>query len=128
MALYVNGKKVFNSLVVDGGKDYFESWIITNNTTTMSVHNEYNNDGSLSSCSVYSQGGNVTQVEGDMNIRIGSDTGWKWQMTATADMIYKVYDVVNGTLSELRTATNGTVVLSNVDMTGNITYEIRRYS
>lgn len=126
-----DGVDGYAEVTVDGagdGIDYFESWIITNNTTTMSVHNEYNNDGSLSSCSVYGQAGNVTQVEGDMNIRIGSDTGWKWQMTATADMTYKIYDAVNGTLSELRTATNGTVVLSNVDMTGNITYEIRRYS
>lgn len=112
---------------VGGGIDYPESWIITNNSTTMSVHTEYI-DGVVSSYAVYSQPGNQSRVEGDLTIFIGESSGWLWNVTATADMTYRIYNVINGTLGDLLTATSGTVIMSGIPITGDYTYEIRRYS
>ena len=112
---------------VGGGIDYPESWIITNNSTTMSVHTEYI-DGVVSSYAVYSQPGNQSRVEGDLTIFIGESSGWLWNVIATADMTYRIYDMINGTLGALLTATSGTVIMSGIPITGDYTYEIRRYS
>ena len=128
MALYVNGKKVFNSLVVDGDIDYLESWVITNKNTTMVSHLTYLPDGSLSDVVSAGQAGNTTLTLGDVSTYIGASSNWLWQATATADMKYKIYDVVNQSLSELRTATANTVILQGVPISGNYVYEIRRYS
>ena len=112
---------------VNEGVDYPESWIITNDSTTMSVHTEYI-DGVVSSYAVYSQPGNQSRVEGDLTIFIGESSGWLWNVTATADMTYRIYDMINGTLGDLLTATSGTVIMSGIPITGDYTYEIRRYS
>ncbi len=93
----------------------------------MSVHTEYV-DGVVSSYAVYSQPGNQSRVEGDLTIFIGESSGWLWNVTATADMTYRIYDMINGTLGALLTATSGTVIMSGIPITGDYTYEIRRYS
>lgn len=119
--------KMALNLNIRSNIDYIESWIITNNSTTMSVHTEYV-AGLMSSYAVYSQPGNQSRVEGDLTIFIGESSGWLWTVTATADMTYRIYDMINGTLGDLLTATSGTVILSGTPITGDYTYEIRRYS
>lgn len=110
------------------GVDYLESWIISNSSTTNVSHIEYNTDGIITDFINYPQPGNTTRVLGDVSTYIGASSNWLWQVTATADMTYRIFDVVNNTVTELRTATANTVILNNIPSSGDYIYEIRRYS
>lgn len=128
----VRSLKIRKAEYVETGVDYIESWTLKsqNSTTTVptiTTHITYT-DGNISAFEVKENAGNANVVCGDVTTYIGDASSYLWKATATDDMTYRIYDIVNDTLSELRTATNGDVIVSGGSISSPYCVEIRRYS
>lgn len=114
-----------------GAIDYNESWVIMTNTTdasmpTKNAHIEYSN-GAMTSIDVRVNEGNSTVVNGDITTFIGNASGWKWKVTATANMKIRLYDMINETLGDLQTISANTDIITDAPSNTDYCMEIRRY-
>ena len=113
------------------GIDYLESWIINSksavNIPTTTTHLVYT-DGSITTFENADNAGNETVTLGDITTFIGDASSFYWWVTANANMTYRIYNVLTGTLGELQTATSGTRIISDGSIATDYCMEIRRYS
>ena len=125
----------YNPVIVNvsggGGINYLESWIINSksavNIPTTTTHLVYTN-GSISTFENADNAGNETVTLGDISTFIGDASSFYWWVTANANMTYRIYNVLTGTLGNLQTATSGTRIISDGTIDTNYCMEIRRYS
>ena len=87
---------------------------------------EYSN-GAMTSIAVMANEGNKTVVNGDITTFIGQSSGWRWKVTATANMKIRLYDMINETLGDLQTITANTDIITDGPSNTNYCIEIRRY-
>ena len=111
--------------------DYDESWVIMTNMTdssmpTKNARIEYSN-GAMTAIDVRVNAGNSTVVNGDITTFIGGASGWKWKVTATANMKIRLYDMINETLGDLQTISANTDIITDGPANTNYCIEIRRY-
>lgn len=108
-----------------------ETWIINSKSATIhpttTAHFVYNN-GLLTGYDVADNAGNETVTMGDISTFIGDASSFNWWVTANANMTYRLFDVINGTLGTLQTATIGTKIISDGTIADPYCIEIRRYS
>lgn len=117
--------------VENGGFIPVETWIINSKSATFhpttTAHFVYNN-GLLTGYDVADNAGNETVTMGDISTFIGDASSFNWWVTANANMTYRLFDVINGTLGTLQTATIGTKIISDGTIADPYCIEIRRYS
>lgn len=113
------------------GIDYLESWIINSksavNIPTTTTHLVYTN-GEISAFENADNAGNETVTLGDISTFIGDASGFYWWVTANANMTYRIYNVLTGTLGALQTAQSGDRIISDGYIDNPYCMEIRRYS
>lgn len=125
----------YNPVIVNvsggGGIDYLESWIINSksavNISTTTTHLVYTN-GEISAFENADNAGNETVTLGDISTFIGDASGFYWWVTANANMTYRIYNVLTGTLGALQTAQSGDRIISDGTIDTDYCMEIRRYS
>lgn len=127
----VSSLKIRKAYKVEVGVDYLESWIINSksavNIPTTTTHLVYTN-GSISAFENADNAGNETVTLGDISTFIGDASGFYWWVTANANMTYRIYNVLTGTLGELQTAQSGDRIISDGVIDVPYCMEIRRYS